>query len=129
MFFFFKQKTAYEMRISDWSSDVCSSDLRRLSGLGKRLFDIAVSAAILLLTLPIVLLTALAVKLESEGPAFFRQRRIGLYGQGFEILKLRSMRQDAEVGGVAVWAEEDDPRVTRVGQVIRTLRIDELPQD
>lgn len=101
---------------------------RRLSGLGKRLFDIAVSAAILLLTLPIVLLTALAVKLESEGPAFFRQRRIGLYGQGFEILKLRSMRQDAEVGGVAVWAEQDDPRVTRVGQVIRKLRIDELPQ-
>lgn len=101
---------------------------RRLSSLGKRLFDIVISAAILVLAVPIILLTALAVKLESEGPAFFRQRRVGLYGQGFEIVKLRSMRQDAEVGGVAVWAQQDDPRVTRVGHIIRKLRIDELPQ-
>jgi sugar transferase (PEP-CTERM system associated) len=101
---------------------------RRISSAGKRLFDIAVSLAILLFTLPIILLTALAVKLESKGPAFFRQRRVGLYGQPFEILKLRSMREDAEVGGVAVWAQEDDPRVTRVGSIIRKLRIDELPQ-
>jgi lipopolysaccharide/colanic/teichoic acid biosynthesis glycosyltransferase len=68
------------------------------------------------------------VKLESNGPAFFRQRRVGLYGQSFDILKLRSMREDAEVGGIAVWAQKDDPRVTRVGAVIRKLRIDELPQ-
>ena len=101
---------------------------RRLSSIGKRLFDVVVSAAILVLGMPIILLAALAVRLESEGPAFFRQRRIGLYGQGFEILKLRSMRLDAEVGGVAVWAQEDDPRITRVGAVLRKLRIDELPQ-
>ncbi|MBV8686176.1 MAG: TIGR03013 family PEP-CTERM/XrtA system glycosyltransferase [Alphaproteobacteria bacterium] len=101
---------------------------RRLSAAGKRLFDILVSATILLLFAPLIGLTALLVKLESEGPAFFRQRRVGLYGQGFEILKLRSMRQDAEVGGKAVWAQKDDPRVTRVGAVIRKLRIDELPQ-
>jgi sugar transferase (PEP-CTERM system associated) len=101
---------------------------RRLSSIGKRAFDILVSAAILTLALPVILVTALAVKLESHGPAFFRQRRVGLYGQTFEILKLRSMRQDAEVGGVAVWAQEDDPRVTRVGAIIRKLRIDELPQ-
>jgi lipopolysaccharide/colanic/teichoic acid biosynthesis glycosyltransferase len=68
------------------------------------------------------------VKLESRGPAFFRQRRVGLYGEVFEILKLRSMRDDAEVGGKAVWAQKDDPRVTRVGAIIRKLRIDELPQ-
>ncbi len=101
---------------------------RRLSAAGKRLFDVAVSATLLLVFAPIILLTALLVKLESKGPAFFRQRRVGLYGQPFEILKLRSMRQDAEVGGKAVWAQKDDPRVTRVGAVIRKLRIDELPQ-
>jgi sugar transferase (PEP-CTERM system associated) len=101
---------------------------RRLSAAGKRLFDVAVSAFILTLFAPLILLTALLVRLESRGPAFFRQRRIGLYGQSFEILKLRSMRQDAEVGGKAVWAQKDDPRVTRVGAVIRKLRIDELPQ-
>jgi sugar transferase (PEP-CTERM system associated) len=101
---------------------------RRLSSAGKRLFDIIVSAIILALTGPVILLTALLVKLESKGPAFFRQRRVGLYGQHFDILKLRSMREDAEVGGVAVWAQKDDPRVTRIGSVIRKLRIDELPQ-
>jgi sugar transferase (PEP-CTERM system associated) len=101
---------------------------RRISSAGKRLFDIAVSGLILAFTLPVILITALAVKLESKGPAFFRQRRVGLYGQPFEILKLRSMREDAEVGGVAVWAQKDDPRITRVGSIIRKLRIDELPQ-
>ena len=101
---------------------------RRISAAGKRLFDVVVSAIILLIFAPLILLTALIVKLESKGPAFYRQRRIGLYGQPFEIVKLRSMRQDAEVGGKAVWAQKDDPRVTRVGSIIRKLRIDELPQ-
>jgi sugar transferase (PEP-CTERM system associated) len=101
---------------------------RRLSSAGKRLFDILVSGAILLFAAPLIALTALLVKLESKGPAFFRQRRVGLYGQPFDILKLRSMREDAEVGGKAVWAQKDDPRVTRVGAIIRKLRIDELPQ-
>jgi sugar transferase (PEP-CTERM system associated) len=101
---------------------------RRLSSLAKRAFDIAVSVLILVLAAPLIALTALIVKLESKGPAFFRQRRVGLYGVPFDILKLRSMREDAEVGGKAVWAQKDDPRVTRVGSVIRKLRIDELPQ-
>ena len=82
----------------------------------------------LILAAPVIALTALIVKLESPGPAFFRQRRVGLFGEHFEILKLRSMRQDAEVGGKAVWAQKDDPRVTRVGAFIRKVRIDELPQ-
>lgn len=101
---------------------------RRFSSLAKRLFDILASAILLVATGPLILVTALAVKLESRGPAFFRQRRVGLYGQCFEIVKLRSMRADAEVGGKAVWAQKDDPRVTRVGAIIRKLRIDELPQ-
>ncbi len=101
---------------------------RRLSGWGKRLFDIVASALLLALTWPLILATAIAVKLESKGPAFYRQRRVGLYGEAFEVVKLRSMRTDAEVGGKAVWAQKDDPRVTRVGAFIRKVRIDELPQ-
>jgi sugar transferase (PEP-CTERM system associated) len=101
---------------------------RMFSGMFKRLFDIGASSLLLVLALPLILLTAIAVKLESKGPAFYRQRRVGLYGQGFDVIKLRSMRQDAEVGGKAVWAEKDDPRITRVGRIIRKTRIDELPQ-
>lgn len=101
---------------------------RMFSSAFKRLFDIGASFLLLLLTLPLIATTALLVKLESRGPAFYRQRRVGLYGQGFDVIKLRSMRQDAEVGGKAVWAERNDPRITRVGRIIRKLRIDELPQ-
>jgi sugar transferase (PEP-CTERM system associated) len=101
---------------------------RRLSSLAKRLFDIVVSLALLIFSLPLIVIAAIAVKLESPGSAFYRQRRVGLYGQTFDVLKIRSMRIDAEVAGKAVWAQKDDPRVTRVGRIIRTLRIDEIPQ-
>ena len=101
---------------------------RMVSSVFKRLFDIAASALLLALTLPLILLTAIAIKLESKGPAFYRQRRVGLYNVEFDCLKLRSMRQDAEVAGTAVWAEKNDPRITRIGRIIRKLRIDELPQ-
>jgi sugar transferase (PEP-CTERM system associated) len=101
---------------------------RMLSSVFKRAFDIFASGLLLAITLPIILLTAIAIKLESKGPAFYRQRRVGLYHEGFDILKLRSMRQDAEVAGTAVWAAEDDPRITRIGRFIRKVRIDELPQ-
>jgi sugar transferase (PEP-CTERM system associated) len=101
---------------------------RRISSFAKRLFDIGASFLLLVLTAPLILLAAIIVKLDSKGPAFFRQSRVGLYGEEFEIIKLRSMRQDAEVSGKAVWAAANDPRVTRVGQIIRKLRIDELPQ-
>ena len=101
---------------------------RFLSVIAKRCFDIAASLTLLVLTMPLVIVTAIAIKLESKGPALFRQQRVGLYHQNFELFKLRSMRQDAEVAGQAVWAQQDDPRVTRVGKWIRKLRIDELPQ-
>jgi sugar transferase (PEP-CTERM system associated) len=100
---------------------------RRLSTLAKRIFDIAASGLLLIIALPLIILGAIAVKLDSKGPAFFRQRRVGLYGSEFELLKLRSMRTDAEAGG-AVWAQKNDPRVTRIGRFIRLTRIDELPQ-
>ncbi|HWT11951.1 MAG TPA: TIGR03013 family XrtA/PEP-CTERM system glycosyltransferase [Allosphingosinicella sp.] len=101
---------------------------RQLSSAAKRLFDLVVSLVILALAAPLIAVAALAVKLESRGPAFYRQRRVGLYGQLFDVVKIRSMRVDAEVGGKAVWAQKDDPRVTRVGALIRKVRIDELPQ-
>ena len=101
---------------------------RMFSSMFKRLFDICASATLLTLMAPVILLTAIAVKLESRGPAFYRQRRVGLFGVGFDCIKLRSMRQDAEISGQAVWAEKDDPRITRVGRFIRKCRIDELPQ-
>jgi len=101
---------------------------QRLSKIAKRVFDLVASLLLLVLSAPLILLFALAVKLESRGPAFYRQMRVGLYGVEFPILKLRSMRQDAEVAGKAVWAEKDDPRITRIGAIIRKLRIDELPQ-
>ncbi|WP_336965376.1 TIGR03013 family XrtA/PEP-CTERM system glycosyltransferase [Sphingobium aquiterrae] len=101
---------------------------RRLSSIGKRLFDIAASSALLMLTGPVIALAAILVKMDSKGPAFYRQQRVGLFGQEFWITKLRTMRQDAEVAGQAQWAEKDDPRITRLGYWLRKLRIDELPQ-
>lgn len=101
---------------------------RRLSGIAKRLFDVVASAILVALTFPIILLFALLVKLESRGPAFYRQQRVGRYGVPFNVIKLRSMRQDAEAEGKAIWAAEDDPRITRIGWFIRKFRIDELPQ-
>jgi sugar transferase (PEP-CTERM system associated) len=103
------------------------SSLRVFSAGAKRVFDVSASAILLILTAPIILLFALLVKLDSKGPAFFRQVRVGLYGQNFDVIKLRSMRTDAEAGG-AQWATKNDPRITRIGRFIRKTRIDELPQ-
>ena len=100
---------------------------RAISSAAKRVFDITASSILLLVTFPVIALFALLVKLDSKGPAFFRQPRVGLYGQHFDVIKLRSMRTDAEKDGVK-WAEKDDPRVTRLGRFIRKVRIDELPQ-
>lgn len=100
---------------------------RMVSSAIKRLFDIVASLALLVVTAPVIALFAVLVKLDSRGPAFFRQVRVGLYGETFALVKLRSMRLDAEAGG-AQWAAKEDPRVTRIGRLIRKLRIDELPQ-
>jgi exopolysaccharide biosynthesis polyprenyl glycosylphosphotransferase len=94
----------------------------------KRAFDIVMSSLLLLLASPIMLLTAIAIKLDSRGPLIYRQERVGLGGRPFMCLKFRSMRVDAEKDGVARWATKNDSRVTRVGAFIRKCRIDELPQ-
>jgi len=95
----------------------------------KRLFDILCSTLLLLVAWPVMLLTALALKMESRwrDPVFYRQSRVGQFGEEFEVIKFRSMSTDAEASG-AQWAVENDPRVTGVGAVLRNLRIDELPQ-
>ena len=94
----------------------------------KRIFDIAASSVLLMLSCPVLILTALVIKLESPGPVFYRQERVGWRGKPFTVLKYRSMREDAEGDGVAVWAKTDDDRITKVGWFIRKTRIDELPQ-
>jgi len=94
----------------------------------KRLFDIGASLFLLLLALPIMVIAAFAIMLESGRPIFYTQRRVGLRGECFDVIKFRSMRTDAEVDGKPVWAAKEDNRVTRVGKFIRKTRIDELPQ-
>jgi exopolysaccharide biosynthesis polyprenyl glycosylphosphotransferase len=93
----------------------------------RRVRDVAGSLALLLLTLPLLVLVACLIKLDSPGPVLYRQERVGLNGRVFTLLKFRSMRIDAEAAGPR-WAAQRDPRVTRVGAFIRACRIDELPQ-
>lgn len=93
----------------------------------RRLFDLAVGSLLLVVLLPLFLPVALAIRLESKGSIFFKQLRTGLYNQEFEIIKFRSMYEDAEING-AQWACKNDKRVTKVGQFMRKTRIDELPQ-
>lgn len=94
----------------------------------KRVFDILASGALLVLSLPVMLLAAIAIKLESAGPVIYRQERVGLGGKSFDVLKFRSMCADAEKDGKPQWAQAGDARVTRVGRFMRLTRIDELPQ-
>ena len=96
----------------------------------KRSFDILVSVGLLLLSAPLMFLTALAILLEGrgKGPVFYNQQRVGRNGECFNVHKFRSMRTDAEADGIARWAQEEDPRITRVGAFIRKYRLDELPQ-
>lgn len=94
----------------------------------KRTFDIIASSTLLILSLPVMLFAAIAIKLESAGPVIYRQPRVGLGGNLFDVLKFRSMCADAEKDGKPQWAQAGDSRVTRVGRFMRLTRIDELPQ-
>lgn len=99
-----------------------------LRTVGKRVFDLVVSLLIFAVALPVMLLTALCIYLEDKGPIIYRQERVGKNGRSFFVLKFRSMRSDAEKCGTPQWAAANDTRTTRVGRIIRKLRIDELPQ-
>ena len=94
----------------------------------KRVFDILCSLVLTVLAAPIMLITAVAIKLESQGPVFYRQERVGAANKVFKVCKFRSMHTDAEKDGKPRWAVAQDDRITRVGKIIRRLRIDELPQ-
>jgi sugar transferase (PEP-CTERM system associated) len=96
----------------------------------KRAFDVSMATLVLLFGWPFMLLTALAIRLESgrNAPILYRQQRVGENGKSFPVIKFRSMRTDAECDGVARWATKNDDRVTRVGRFIRKTRLDELPQ-
>jgi len=94
----------------------------------KRAFDIALAGAGLMFSSPLWVLFGAAIKLEDGGPIFYTQERVGLRGRVFNALKFRSMRPDAEAGVGAIQATEHDPRVTRVGRLMRATAMDELPQ-
>jgi exopolysaccharide biosynthesis polyprenyl glycosylphosphotransferase len=100
----------------------------RLIAALKRLSDIVLGTCMLVLMLPLMALTALAIKIDGPGPVFYRQQRVGQFDKSFTLLKFRSMTADAEAGGSPLWAQRQDPRITRVGRFIRATRIDELPQ-
>lgn len=93
----------------------------------KRIFDIFFSLILIIGTFPIIIIVVIAIKMESKGPAFYKQVRVGLMGRKITITKLRSMYINAEKNG-AQWAQKNDPRITKVGRIIRKTRIDELPQ-
>ncbi len=100
----------------------------RATRLMKRAIDLVFALVLAILTLPLMLMTALVVLLEDGRPIFYRQERVGENGRWFVLSKFRSMRKDAEKGGTPVWATNGDDRVTRVGRFIRKTRLDELPQ-
>ncbi|MFZ0451244.1 MAG: TIGR03013 family XrtA/PEP-CTERM system glycosyltransferase, partial [Desulfatiglandaceae bacterium] len=100
----------------------------RFIRVSKRVIDLAASTVLLVLSLPVILIAALAIKLDSPGGVFFSQERVGEFGRIFVLYKFRSMKSDAEQQTGPVWATEDDSRITRVGKIVRNLRIDELPQ-
>jgi lipopolysaccharide/colanic/teichoic acid biosynthesis glycosyltransferase len=92
-----------------------------------RALDLAVASLVLAVTAPLVALAAILIKLESRGPAFYRQRRVGLHGEPFELWKLRTMVPGAETMGAGIYVIEGDPRITRVGRLLRRFSLDELP--
>jgi len=94
----------------------------------RRIFNVAMALIATVISLPIAILAAIAIKLESRGPVFYMQERVGKNGRLFKIIKFRSMRQDAEKDGTPQWCAERDPRITRVGNFMRKTRIDEIPQ-
>jgi len=94
----------------------------------KRMMDIFISLLLLLISSPILIISAVAIKIDSEGPVLFKQERLGQNGKPFKVLKFRSMIKDAEKYTGPVWSQKDDPRVTKLGKFVRKARIDEIPQ-
>jgi sugar transferase (PEP-CTERM system associated) len=130
--FFERESGRVQLSLTDPSWLVFSGgfDATPLRQLSKRCSDLFIATVVLALTWPLMLLTALAIRLESGPgqPILYRQERVGARGKTFKLIKFRSMRTDAELDGIARWANKDDDRVTRVGRFTRKVRLDELPQ-
>ena len=120
------------VRLSDIAGeplvDISSSNMTEGWKNMKRALDVVISILMLVLLIPVFLILALCIRFDSKGCVLFRQERIGMRGKPFKIIKFRSMREDAEQEGQPQLSTEDDPRVTRVGKVLRKYRLDELPQ-
>lgn len=121
-----------EVDLLDWDYFIGKDDFSVLRNTRKvalkRLADYFHAIILFILTLPISIITAICIKLESPGPIFYLQTRVGQFNEEFKVIKFRSMTVDAESKGGAQWAQKADPRVTRVGKFIRKTRIDEIPQ-
>jgi len=110
-----------------WYRYIMHPNFRAAAPFSKRVFDLVIGSLIALVFLPVMAIAALAIKLGDGGPVLYRQRRLGEYGESFEILKLRTMRVDAERDGPR-WATAQDDRITRVGRILRRTHLDEVPQ-
>ncbi|HKS41053.1 MAG TPA: TIGR03013 family XrtA/PEP-CTERM system glycosyltransferase [Blastocatellia bacterium] len=121
-------KIASEMIRPSWLIFSRGSRYSAVANHIRRVLNAGLATAGFVTSLPIMLLTAIAVKLDSPGPVFYTQERVGKNGRTFKIIKFRSMRIGAEKKSGPVWAETDDPRITRIGRILRKLRLDELPQ-
>ena len=122
------QRVECESLPQDWLATARISQQSRAEALLRRGFDVVVAVALLAFTLPVMLITAIAIKCDSPGPVFYRQLRAGQHRRPFSLYKFRSMVVDAEAGGTPRWATPGDKRATNVGRFIRLTRIDELPQ-
>ena len=121
------EKIPVSLMDDDMTVSILSKDRNFFYKLATRLMGISVALVVIALTLPITLISGILIKLEDKRKIFYRQNRVGKNGQHFLIWKLQSMKQNAEANG-AVWAEEKDPRITKFGQILRKLHIDEIPQ-
>lgn len=110
-----------------WFLENLKEGKKQLYDKAKRIVDILLASLFLVLSLPFWLLIALTIKIDSRGPIFYKQKRVGKEGREFQLIKFRSMQNKAEKNG-AVWAKKNDPRVTRIGKFLRTTHLDELPQ-
>ncbi len=121
-------KIAVETMLPSWLIFSDGFKTSALKSALKRLTDVIFSVGMIIATAPLMAFTAVLIKLDSRGPVLYRQDRVGRNGQEFKVMKFRSMRQDAEAKSGPTWAAVNDTRVTRVGKVIRKIRVDELPQ-
>lgn len=124
---FFERETGRVCLSDDALRDLRAPQRHPYLHFAKRAFDVVVALTGIVASAPVMVLAAIAIRIEDGAPSLFRQTRVGLNGREFTLYKFRSMRVDAEEG-LPVWAAENDPRITRVGSIIRRFRVDELPQ-